>query len=187
MAGAVAAARAIGYPVALKAVVLEHKSDAGGVVLGLDSDEAVRAAAASIWSRVGPGAIGVEKMVVLTGGVELVVGARRDARFGAVLLVGLGGIYAEVLGDVAASLAPVDEQQAHGLLAGLRGAPLLFGARGRPRLDVAGAARAVVAVSRVAASHPEIAELEVNPLLVGREGAVGLDARVVLGGSAAPV
>jgi acyl-CoA synthetase (NDP forming) len=179
---AVRAARTIGYPVVVKATMLEHKSDAGGVALGLDTDEAVVAAVGSIRSRVGPGPLTVEKMITLAGGVELVVGTRRDARFGAVVLVGLGGIYTEVLRDVAAALAPVDERQARRLLSGLRGAPLLFGARGRPPLDVGAAASVVAAISRIGASHPEIAELEINPLLVGVEGAWGLDARVILGG-----
>ena len=137
---------------------LEHKSDAGGVALGLGNDEAVMVAAGSMWARLGPGPLSVERMIELAGGVELVVGARRDPRFGAVVLVGLGGIYTEILGDVAAALAPVDEPQALQLLSRLRGAPLLFGARGRPPLAVDAAARAVVAVSRLAAGHPEIAE-----------------------------
>ncbi len=183
---AVRAARAIGYPVVVKAIVLEHKSDAGGVILGLDSDEAVTAAVGSIRSRIGPGPLSVEKMIALAGGVELVVGTRRDERFGAVVLVGLGGIYTEVLRDVAAALAPVDERQARQLLSGLRGAPLLFGARGRPPLDVGAAASVVAAISKLAAGHPEIAELEVNPLLVGPDGAWGLDARVILGDTGAP-
>jgi len=178
---AVRAARAIGYPVVVKAVMLDHKSDAGGVVLDLDGDEAVLAAVGSIRSRIGAGPLSVEKMVTLAGGVELVVGTKRDARFGAVVIVGLGGVYTEVLRDVSAALAPVGERQARQLLSELRGAPLLFGARGRPPVDVGAAASVVAAVSRVAASHPEIAELEVNPLLVGRGSACGLDARVVLG------
>jgi acetate---CoA ligase (ADP-forming) len=105
---------------------------------------------------------------------------RRDARFGPVALVGLGGLYTEVLRDVAVALAPVDERTARELLLSLRASRLLRGARGRPAADLAAAAAAVAAVSRVAAAHPEIAEIEVNPLLALPDGALGLDARIVL-------
>jgi acetate---CoA ligase (ADP-forming) len=96
-----------------------------------------------------------------------------------VVLVGLGGVYAEILDDVAVALAPIAQRQANRLIRSLRGAPLLDGARGRPQLDVAAAAGAVVAVSRAAAACAAVAELEVNPLLVLPSGAVGLDAHVV--------
>jgi len=119
-------------------------------------------------------------MVRVDKGVELLVGIKRDARFGAVVLVGLGGVYAEILDDVAVALAPVGENEAEHLLGSLRGAPLLEGARGRPPLDVRGAARAVAALSRAGAACRHVAELEVNPLLVLREGVLGLDARIVL-------
>jgi acyl-CoA synthetase (NDP forming) len=96
------------------------------------------------------------------------------------VLAGLGGVYAEILRDVAVALAPVDTADAERLLRSLGAAPLLLGARGRPPLDLAAAAAALATLSRVAAEHPEIAELEINPLLVTTEGAFGLDARVVL-------
>jgi acetate---CoA ligase (ADP-forming) len=122
-------------------------------------------------------------MAPLEEGVELLVGARWDARFGPVALVGLGGVFTEVLRDAVVALAPVDEATARELLLSLRAAPLLQGARGRPAMDLDAAAAAVAALSRVAAAHPEIAEIEVNPLLALPEGAVGLDARVVLRGN----
>jgi acetate---CoA ligase (ADP-forming) len=131
-------------------------------------------------SRLGSQVLSVEKMAPTREGLELIVGAKRDARFGPVVLVGLGGIYAEIVDDVAVALAPLGEAQAERMLRSLRGAPLLIGARGRPPLDVVAAARAAAAVSRAAAACPEVAELEVNPLLVLREGVVGLDARVLL-------
>ena len=116
----------------------------------------------------------------LARGVELIVGCRRDPRFGPLLLVGLGGIYAELLRDVAVALAPVGVEEAEALLHSLRGAPLLLGARGREQLDLRAAAEAASALSGFAAAHPEVAEVEVNPLLVLPDGAVGLDARLVL-------
>ena len=118
----------------------------------------------------------------MADGVELIVGARRDERFGPVVLVGLGGTLVEVLDDTAVALAPIDEAHAARLLGSLRGAALLAGVRGRPPLDLTAAAAVVAAVSRVAAAHPELAELEVNPLLVTPRGAWALDARAILDG-----
>jgi acyl-CoA synthetase (NDP forming) len=109
------------------------------------------------------------------------VGVKRDARFGPVLLVGAGGLFAEILADVAVALAPAKAETAEALLRSLRAAPLLDGARGRSPVDLPAAARAAAALSRLAAEHPEIAEVEINPLLVTREGVLGLDARIVLG------
>jgi acyl-CoA synthetase (NDP forming) len=179
-AQALAAAQELGYPVVLKAATIEHKSDVGGVVLGIADDASLERAVSDLTNRLGPQEMAVESMLASAGTVELLVGARRDPRFGPVTLVGFGGVYTEVLSDVAAALAPVTEEQARRLIRSLRGAPLLLGGRGRPILDVDAAAAAVVALSRVAASHPAIAEIEVNPLLVGTTGAYGLDARLVL-------
>jgi hypothetical protein len=121
----------------------------------------------------------VERLAPVSEGIELIVGAKRDPRFGPVLLVGAGGLYAEVVGNVAVALAPASEDAAEALLRSLRIAPLLDGARGRPAVDARSAARAAAGLSRFAAEHPEIAEVEVNPLLVTPEGALGLDARIV--------
>ncbi len=172
---ATAAAAELGYPVVLKALGAVHKSDAGGVVLGIEDDEALLAAVESVDAA----AYSVEHQVDGSRGVELIVGCRRDARFGPVLLVGLGGLFAEVLKDVAAALAPATPELVEELLLGLRGAPLLTGARGRPPLAARAAAEACAALSRVAAAHPELDELEVNPLLVTPDFAIGLDARAV--------
>jgi succinyl-CoA synthetase beta subunit len=177
---AVAAAQRVGYPVVLKALGLLHKSDAGGVVLGLRDEAALSAAVAGVRARLEPPALSVEHMAPIADGIELLIGARRDPRFGPVALAGLGGVYAEVLDDVAVALAPVGEDQAERMLRSLRAAALLRGARGRPPIDVRAAARALAALSRVAAAHPEIAEIEVNPLLALPDGALGLDARIVL-------
>jgi acetate---CoA ligase (ADP-forming) len=177
---AVAAAEEIGYPLVVKALGLLHKSDAGGVVTGLSDERALSAAVRDLRERLDPPALSVERMAPLSEGVELLAGVRRDARFGPVALVGLGGLYTEVMRDVAVALAPVDEPTARELLLSLGAAPLLRGARGRPAADLGAAAAAVAAVSRVAAAHPEIAEIEINPLLALPDGALGLDARIVL-------
>jgi acyl-CoA synthetase (NDP forming) len=176
---AVSAAAELGYPVVLKALGLLHKSDAGGVVLAISGEGSLRASHAALDERLRPEGYVVERMADTAAGVELIVGCRRDPRFGPLLLVGLGGIHAEVLRDTAVALAPATADDAEELIRSLRGAPLLLGARGRPSLDVAAAAAAAAALSRLAAERPELAEVEVNPLLVLPEGAVGLDARVV--------
>jgi hypothetical protein len=185
---ALAVAQAIGYPVVLKALGLDHKSDAGGVLLDLGGPEELAAAVGDLRARLDPPCLSVERMADTSGGAELLAGARWDPRFGPLVLVGLGGVHAELFGDVALALAPVCQAQARALLASLRGAAILGGARGRPPLDVDAAAAAVAALSRAAAAHPELHEIEVNPLLVRvrGSGAVGLDARAVLRSSDDP-
>lgn len=174
------AADAVGYPVALKALGLLHKSDAGGVALGLNGEDELEAALADMRVRLAPDGFSVEAMADTSEGAELIVGCRSDPRFGPLVLVGLGGLFAELLRDVAVALAPAGADELEELLLSLRGAGVLTGARGRRPLDVRAAAEAAAALSRVAAAHPEIAEIEVNPLLVTPHGALGLDARVVL-------
>jgi acetate---CoA ligase (ADP-forming) len=176
---ALAAAGDLGYPVVLKAVDALHKSDAGGVIVGIPDPAALVEAVHGLIDRLAPGTISVERMAPLHEGVELIVGARTDPRFGPVAMVGLGGIHAEVFKDVAVDLAPLDPVAAERLLRSLRGAPLLAGARGRPPLDVGAAARAAAALSQVAAARPDVAEIEINPLLVTPSGATALDARVI--------
>jgi hypothetical protein len=123
------AAAEVGYPVVLKALGLLHKSDAGGVRVGLADADALAAAWSDMEGRLSPPEYSVEAMAPLADGIELIVGARRDPRFGPVALVGLGGIYAELLGDVGVALAPLDRDEAVRLLESLQGAALLKGGR----------------------------------------------------------
>jgi acetate---CoA ligase (ADP-forming) len=173
-AEALGAAEQLGYPVVLKALGLEHKSDAGGVALGLEDAAALQEAFEAMPADE---SFSVEPHVAAPDAVELIAGCRFDPRFGPVLLVGLGGILAEVLRDTAVALAPAPADLVEELLLNLRGAALLTGARGRPPLAVRAAAETCAAISRVAAEHPELTDLEVNPLLVTATGAIGLDAR----------
>ncbi len=143
-----------GLPVVLKALGSVHKSDGGGVVLGLADGPSIVAAYDDLVARLDPPAVSVEAMADLSAGVELIVGCVRDRTFGPVLMVGLGGIYAEVLADTACALAPVDPDRARDLLLSLRGAALLRGARGRAPVDLDAVADAVSAVSVVAARAP---------------------------------
>lgn len=173
--GALEAAASIGYPVVLKAVGADHKSDAGGVRLGIAGPEELTSALAAMLSR---GTYSVEHMVDAEG-VELLVGARWDHAFGPVLMLGAGGLSAELVRDVAVALAPIEEDEVEALIHSLRVAPRILGHRGTPPLDVAAAARAAVALANLAASRPDISEIEINPLLVTPTGAIALDARIV--------
>lgn len=171
----------VGFPAVLKATGRLHKSEGGGVVVGLADREQARAAYADLVARLDPPAVSVEAMAEVSDGVELIVGSVQDPKFGAVVLVGLGGVFTEVLGDTACAIAPVSPEAARELLLSLQGAPLLLGARGRAPVDLTALADLVARVSRLAAAHPELVELELNPVLAGPSGAVALDARVVVG------
>jgi acyl-CoA synthetase (NDP forming) len=188
-AEAAEAARAMGFPVVLKVVSadLPHKTEVGGVVLDLPNAEAVAAAHDAMLARVrdrAPAARidGVLVSPMRRGGTEMILGAKRDPVFGPVVVVGLGGIFAEILQDVAVRPAPVDEAEALEMLHSLKAFPVLDGARGRPRADLPAAARAIAALSRFAAAHAgQVAEIDINPLLLLPEGqgAVALDALLV--------
>lgn len=167
-------------PFVLKAGWIEHKTEVGGVMVGLHDADAVVEAFTDMRARLGDGAYVLEEMNADRDVVELIVGARRDPSFGPVVLVGLGGVQAELHKDVQLALVPVDEHEALEMIRSLRSYPLLDGWRGRPRVDVESAARVVAAVSRLLAERPEVAEAEVNPLHVGPGGAVAVDALVTV-------
>ena len=180
------AASEIGYPVALKlqGPELAHKSDLGALALGIADAAALRAA----WTRLhanlrAAGAAAADGALVEAmgaAGLELIVGARRDPDWGTTLLAGLGGVWAEVLGDTVLIPAAADEEAILGALLGLRAAPLLRGARGGTAVDVRAAARVLAALGGLIDATPQIAEIEVNPLLVRSTGALALDALIVV-------
>lgn len=170
----------LGYPVVLKALGLLHKSDSGGVALGLRTADDVLAAATLMRDSLNPAGFAVEEMVDMADSVELIVGGHQDPRFGPVILIGLGGVYSEILRDTAVLLAPTTEAAVVEKLKGLRGAALLQGARGKPPVQIDAIADCVVRLGDFMASHPEIMELDVNPLLCGPAGALALDARIVI-------
>jgi acyl-CoA synthetase (NDP forming) len=167
------------FPLVLKATGRLHKSDGGGVVLGLRDADETRAAYATMVAALDPPAVSVESMVDTSCGVEVIVGCVRDPRFGPVLMVGVGGVFTEVLADTALAIAPVSVPDARRLLLSLRAAPLLLGARGREPVDLDALADVASRVSQVAAAHPELVEVELNPVLAHAGGAVALDARLV--------
>ncbi|MFG2332394.1 acetate--CoA ligase family protein [Streptomyces sp. NPDC048604] len=177
-----AARRRTGYPLALKAMGLAHKSEAGGVALGIADEAALRAAFARMGAATGATRYAVERMAVHPYSVELIAGVRYDPAFGPVVMVGLGGVTAELHADTALALAPLTPGRARELLLSLRHAALLTGWRGAQPVDLDAAADALCALARAAVEHPELAELEVNPLLVHSGGALALDAHGVLRG-----
>jgi len=175
------AAVAIGFPVVLKFAVrgLHHKSDVGGVVTDVASPAAVRAAFATLTARaeragLGGRLAGIVVQAQAPDGVEILLGMRRDPAFGAVILVGMGGKWVELLADVAIRLAPVDAAQARSMLAELKGFPLLQGLRGEAPADVDALVAAIVAFSALAARLDDTATLEVNPFVVARGGSGGV-------------
>jgi acetyl coenzyme A synthetase (ADP forming)-like protein len=185
-ASATAAGRSaaeLGGPVALKAVApgLVHKADAGGVALGLEGQAAVTRAARAMAARVHAAGHETEGFVVqrmARPGTELIVGIVGDPDFGPVVACGAGGHAVELLGDVAVRLAPLGPRAADEMLRSLRTFPLLDGYRGAPPADLAAVEDVLLRVSALAAAHPEIAELDCNPLHAGADGAVVLDARI---------
>jgi acyl-CoA synthetase (NDP forming) len=173
------AAASLRAPYVLKAGWLEHKTEVGGVAVGLADAAAAEASFVAMSGRLGEGEYVLEEMDRQVDTVELIVGARRDGSFGPVVLVGLGGVQAELYRDVQIALAPVGEDEARTMIESLRAYPLLDGWRGRPAVDVVAAARVVAAVSRLLAEDPDLVECEINPLRVGPEGAVAVDALVL--------
>jgi acyl-CoA synthetase (NDP forming) len=184
---AVAAARAFTGPVALKldASGLAHKSDIGGVALGVDGDDAVREAATALIDTGRQRGLTVRGLLVqpmAAAGLELLLGMRRDPQFGPVVVVGLGGTLTEILDDVAIRLAPLDDAEANDMLDDLRGARLLAGVGGQPPVDRQAVASILVALGRLGMDRPDIVEVDLNPVIASASGAVAVDALVVLKG-----
>jgi acetyltransferase len=182
---AAAVAETIGYPVVLKvrSPDITHKTDVGGVVTDISTPEEVEAAYRRMMETVaerrdGARIDGVTVQPMVAGpGYELLLGARKDPTFGSVIVVGAGGIAAELMEDRALGLPPLNERLARRMLESLRLWPLLRGYRGRPSVDLDALLETIMRFSYLVADYPEIAELEINPLLATREGAIALDAR----------
>jgi acyl-CoA synthetase (NDP forming) len=185
-AEAEAAALHLGLPVALKidSAEITHKSDIGGVALGLSTPLEVREAFARIHEQVSaqvPGAA-IDGMIVqrmADQGIEMLLGVKRDPLFGPVVLCGFGGILVEFLKDIAIGIPPLAKEQARRMLASLRGFPILGGVRGKPPADIEALCEAIIAVSRLAIGLGEQLEaLDINPLIVQSEGVVAVDVLV---------
>ena len=178
----VAAARELDGPVALKAHVsgVVHKTAAGALELGLDGEDAVRAAFRRLSGRFGGDLGGMLVQAMADEGVEVLCGAVQDEVFGAVVIFGAGGVDADALADRAARMAPLTAREADDLIRVPRLSAPLLGHPARPAGDLAGLREVLLRLSRLAADHPEIAELDLNPTIVRPDGVVAVDARVRL-------
>lgn len=184
---AVAIANELGYPVALKIVSpqITHKSDVGGVRLNVADARAVVLAFEEVVDnarRAVPDAVieGVSVQRMARPGVEVIIGMTKDPQFGPVLMFGLGGVLVEVLKDVAFRIVPLAPRDARQMIREIKGYPLLEGYRGQPPCDVGALERMLLKLSEFVDAHPEIAELDLNPVFAYPDGAVAVDARVVL-------
>jgi acetyltransferase len=179
----------IGYPVVMKihSPDITHKSDVGGVQLDLGNENLVRAAYDRIMESARtkrPDAriegVTIQKMASTKDAVELILGIKKDNVFGTVMMIGMGGISAELFSDKALGFPPLNERLARRMIESLKIYPLLKGYRGSQPKDIEQLIQALIRLSYLAADYPEIAELDINPLLVTPEGVIALDARIVI-------
>ncbi len=180
-------AETMGFPVVLKIVSpdISHKSDVGGVIVGVNSKEEAIEAAKKIIENVSknvPSAriagILVQKMA--KKGLEIIVGGLRDNIFGPVVMFGLGGIFVEVLKDVSFRIAPISYEDAYEMMREIKSAKLLEGYRGQPPVDKKAIADIIIAVAKLLEENPEVDSVDLNPVIAYPDGAVVVDARVIL-------
>ena len=177
----------MGFPVVLKIASpdIVHKSDSGGVRLSLNNGSEVRAAYREIMDGVqekNPSAsiqgVSVQKMA--KPGTEVIVGTSKDPQFGPVIMFGLGGIFVEVLKDVSFRIIPLGRKDALEMIEEIKGYPLLKGYRGKESVDIPALTEIILKISKVMEEHPEIKELELNPIIAYKKGALAVDARIIL-------
>jgi len=185
---AVATSREVGYPCVLKVSSpdITHKSDAGGVKVGLTDEEQVAEAYDAIMASCRekyPDADieGVTVQTMATPGLEVIVGMATDPQFGPVLMFGLGGVWVEVLKDVSFKIAPLTRDDARGAIAEIRAARLLEGFRGSAPVDKAALEDILLRVSDFVVNTPGVREMDLNPIFAYADGAIAVDARVILG------
>jgi acyl-CoA synthetase (NDP forming) len=184
---AVAISQQIGFPVALKITSPDiiHKSDAGGVKLGLETMKQVEQAYDDIlrdirqkYPRATVLGVSVQKMA--HAGTEVIIGVKRDKQFGPVLMFGLGGIWVEVLQDVSLRVTPITRRDAGEMIKEIKGYRMLTGYRNQPPADISKLEDMLLAVSEFAGQYPMVIELDLNPVIANGDGAAAVDARVVL-------
>ncbi|MBI2858730.1 MAG: acetate--CoA ligase family protein [Chloroflexi bacterium] len=180
-------ARKLGFPVVLKIVSHDvvHKSDAGGVRLNLANARQVREAYRHIIDSItqnhpGAGILGVSVQKMAAPGVEVIVGMSKDPQFGPVLMFGLGGVFVEVLKDVAFRVVPLEERDAAEMIREIKGFPVLQGYRGQGPADIAALEDILLKVSSLAEKFPDIKEMDLNPIFAYKDGALAVDARIIL-------
>jgi len=184
---AVKFAEKIKYPVVLKIVSQDviHKSDAGGVIINLKTKEDVQAAYARILENVrkykaDARITGVLVQEMAAQATEVIIGSIKDPQFGQTLMFGLGGIFVELLKDVTFRVAPITEQEAAEMIVAVKAYPLLNGYRNTPAADVKALVNLLMCVSNLVMDHPEIKELDLNPVMAYEKGATTVDARIIL-------
>lgn len=184
---AVESARKIGYPVVLKIVSpdISHKSDVGGVLICLKSDEEVRDGYGTVLGNARKNAPqakveGVLVQEMAPPSTEVIVGAVRDPQFGPALMFGLGGVFVEVLKDVTFRIAPIGKDEAREMIAEVKAYPLLKGYRNTPPVDIDAIVDILLRTSQLVTENDEIKELDLNPIMVYRKGAKTIDARILL-------
>jgi acyl-CoA synthetase (NDP forming) len=180
-------AKEVGFPVVLKIVSTDvvHKSDVGGVMVNLKTTSEVKMAYKTILANVKrhkPKAniLGMLVQEMAPPSTEVIVGAIKDSQFGPTLMFGLGGIFVEILKDVAFRIAPVTKQEAELMISEIKAYPVLKGYRNHPFIDTGAIAEIIVNISKLVIEHKEIKELDLNPVLVYEKGAKVVDARIIL-------
>jgi len=184
---AVSLSQKMGFPVALKIISPDviHKSDSGGVKLSINSVSEVKKAYDEILKRVKkqyPDAVvhGVSVQKMVRPGTEVIVGTSKDPQFGPVIMFGLGGIFVELLKDVSFRVIPVKQRDAQEMIKEIKGYPLLLGYRGNEPANISVLVEIILKISKLIEENPQIKELELNPIFVYRDKAVGVDARIIL-------
>jgi acyl-CoA synthetase (NDP forming) len=186
---AVQLAEKIGYPVVLKVVSpdIVHKSDVGGVIVDVRDSEGVRRAYREIMENVKKHAPNARLVGVLVqkmapkGAIEVIVGGLRDPVFGPTVMFGLGGIFVEVFRDVSFRIAPFTERDAEEMIEEIKAAKILKGYRNTPPRDIKALVKIIMAVQKLMVENPEVRELDLNPILSYPDGALAVDARVIVG------
>jgi acetyl-CoA synthetase (ADP-forming) len=180
-------ATAIGFPIVLKIVSpdIVHKSDVGGVIVGIKNLRDVRTGYRQIVKNVkkhNPDAkiAGILVQEMAPSGTEVIVGSIKDPQFGPAIMFGLGGVFVEVLKDVTFRIAPITEDEAAEMISEVKAYPLLKGYRNTPPADLKAITKILVNTSRLVTEHPEIKELDLNPIMVYEKGAKAVDARIIL-------
>jgi succinyl-CoA synthetase beta subunit len=179
-AAAIEAATALGFPVALKgcSASVSHKTESGLIELGLSDAKAVGVAFDRIRARLPDGGVLVQEMV--PGQRELILGLVRDPQFGPCVSLGIGGIFAEAIGDVVFRVAPFSPAEAVMMMDEIENSALLGSVRGLPAVDRSALADALVALGRLGLDHKEIGEIDINPMIVAGSRPIAVDALIVL-------
>lgn len=184
---AVSFAESLGYPVVMKIISpdIAHKSDVGGVVVGLTDSDQVKSGYDEMMRKVSSVAStakidGVSIQSMAKPGIEVIIGATTDPQFGPVMMFGLGGVFVEVLKDVSFRVVPLEPRDAKQMVREIKALPILEGVRGQEGADLQALESLLLSVSELIERRPEIAELDLNPVFAYSDGAIAVDARIVL-------